>query len=90
MIKNAEEGKNASFGFSFDLQTVNDGEIGTADTDKGIYWRLHDSTTTATTDITGYKKNLNIRNIFNLVSPLWFPLLSFVFSYWCSLASLLI
>ena len=56
--------EGASFGFSYDLKSICDGDMGTIDTDKGISWRLHAD---AATDVTGYKKNLNIRRIFNLM-----------------------
>lgn len=50
------------FGFTYDIETIPNGELGTMDTDKGVFWRLD-----APSDKNGYKKNLNIRKIFNLM-----------------------
>ena len=63
--------ENTSFGFSYDLQSISNGDdgigtIGTIDTDKGVSWTL-DAEVAATEGTTRYKKNLNMRNIFNLM-----------------------
>ena len=50
------------FGFTYDIEAIPNGELGTMDTDKGVFWRLDTAS-----DKNGYKKNLNIRNIFNLM-----------------------
>ena len=60
--------ENASFGFSYDLQSISNYEIGTRgtiDADKGVSWKLDAGVVTDGT--TSYKKNLNIKNIFNLM-----------------------
>lgn len=54
--------EGAFFGFTYDFETIPNGELGTMDTDKGVLWRLD-----APSDKKGYKKNLNIRKIFNLM-----------------------
>jgi signal peptidase I len=50
------------FGFTNDIEAIPNGELGTMDTDIGVFWRLD-----APSDKNGYKKNLNIRKIFNLI-----------------------
>jgi hypothetical protein len=50
------------FGFTYDIEAIPNGELGTMDTDKGVFWRLD-----APSDKNGYKKDLNIGKIFNFM-----------------------